>query len=127
MVKINVAPALTPLFPRAEGYAGDIFKLIFTCEAFSDGTQKSISVRVKITDSGKLNVCDCEVKGGQVRGMDQDTAETYYLSNLGVALGKPVHGYPAGMTAGGADACFVVFAISRCERPMLDFIFAGLC
>ena len=127
MVKIDLAPALTLLLPGAEDYAGDVFKLIFTCKTFSDSTQKSISVRVKITASGEVNMCGYEVIGGQVRGMDQDTAETYYLSNLGVALGGPVHECPAGMTDGGAGARFVVSAISLSEWLTLGFISAGQC
>lgn len=120
-----MVPALTLLLPEAEGYAGHVFNLIFRCEAFSDGVQKSISVRVMITAGGEVNMYDYEVIGGQVRSMDQDTAGAYYLSNLGVALGRPEHGCPTGMTSGGADARFVVSAISRSERRMLDFISAA--
>jgi hypothetical protein len=81
MVKINLAPAMALLLPGAEDYAGRVFKLIFRCEAFSDGTQRSISVRVKITAGGEVNMCDYEVIGGQVRGIHHYTAEAYYLSN----------------------------------------------
>lgn len=75
----------------------DIVSFIFTCKALSDGTQKTILVHLEITANGDVSVCDYEVTGGPVPGMDEDmamhfpdnssmdeeTVETYDLANFG--------------------------------------------
>jgi hypothetical protein len=97
MAKIKVDPAFAMLLPAAEIHDRNVIRFIFTCKALSDGTQKTISVRIRIAANGEVNVCDYEVTGGPIPSMDQgnstlfpdnssmdeDAVETYYLANFG--------------------------------------------
>jgi hypothetical protein len=74
MVKIRMDPAFTMLLPEAEIYDPNVIRFIFTCKALSDGSQKTLSVCCKITASGEVSVCDYEVGGGPLPGLDQDAA-----------------------------------------------------
>jgi hypothetical protein len=74
MAKRKLAPASTLLSPSVEGYGRNALEFVFTCETFSDGSQKTIYASVKIANNGEVNVCDYEVIRGQIPGMDRDTA-----------------------------------------------------
>jgi hypothetical protein len=74
MAKTMLAPGSIMHLSGAEGYARNVIKFIFTCRAYSDGTQKAIYASVKIATNGDVNVCDFEVIRDQIPGMEQGTA-----------------------------------------------------
>lgn len=62
------------LLPGAEIFTRNVISFIFTCKALSDGSQKTIAVRSRITADGEVYVYDYKVTGQPVPGMNQDTA-----------------------------------------------------
>jgi hypothetical protein len=74
MAKKTLVPGSTLLPPGADVYSRKALKFVFTCETFSDRSQKTIFASVRITNNGEVNVCDYEVIKGEFPCMDQDTA-----------------------------------------------------
>ena len=74
MANRTLVPGSTLLLPGADVYSRKALKFVFTCETFSDGSQRTIFASVRITNNGELNVGDYEVIEGEIPCMDQDTA-----------------------------------------------------
>ncbi|HET7215928.1 MAG TPA: hypothetical protein VFL79_20220 [Terriglobia bacterium] len=67
-------PALAMLMPGAEINDSNIITFMFTCKALSDGSEKAVSVRCRISAGGEVSVCDYEVAADPAPGMEQDSA-----------------------------------------------------
>ncbi|HET9178715.1 MAG TPA: hypothetical protein VFQ24_10210 [Terriglobia bacterium] len=65
-------PSSTLRLAGAEVTACDGLTFAFTCETLSDGTPRTIYANVRIMNSGEVNVCDYEVRRGQVPRMDRE-------------------------------------------------------
>lgn len=74
MDKMKADPALAMLMPEAEIYDPNIIRFIFTCKTLSDGSEKAVSVRCRISADGEVSVCDYEVAAAPAPGMEQDAA-----------------------------------------------------
>lgn len=74
MDKMKADPAFAKLLPDAEIYDPNIIRFIFTCKTLSDGSEKAVSVRCRVSASGEVSVCDYEVAGDPAPGMEQDAA-----------------------------------------------------
>ena len=74
MAKKTLVPGSTLLLPGRDVYSRKALNFVFTCETFSDGSQKTIFASVRITNNGEVNVCDYEVIKGELPGTYQDTA-----------------------------------------------------
>lgn len=90
------APSSTLLLKGAEVTACNGLTFTFTCETLSDGTARTIYANVRIMNGGEVNVCDYEVRRGQIShmdrepsmlfsdsdGMDESTLEGYCLADF---------------------------------------------
>lgn len=74
MAKRLPVPGSTLFLPGAGVYGRKALGFVFTCEAFSDGIQKTVYASVRITNNGEVDVCDYGVIKGQLPGTDQHTA-----------------------------------------------------
>lgn len=74
MDKMKSDPALAMLMPGAEINDSNIIRFIFTCKTLSDGSEKAVSVRCRISASGEVSVCNYEVAGDPAPGMELDAA-----------------------------------------------------